>query len=94
MAMRQLPAVDVRPAPEADYPEAWGAYRARQNSPLTVRFGEAGRCGGCGRFMPKMVSEISGYPPTLIDGQVGFDAGFTEIRYSCPNDDCHPEMPW
>lgn len=94
MLARDMPLPTVEAAPEADYPEAWEEYRGRRESPLTVSFGKAGRCGGCGRFKTKKVSRIDGYPPTLIDGQVRFDAGFVEVRFNCTNDICQDDTDW
>lgn len=94
MLARDEPLPTVEEAPEADYPEEWAKYRGGRENLLTVRFGEAGRCGGCGRFKTKKVSRLDGYPPTLIDGQVCFDAGFEEVRYTCRNSDCTPDNDW
>lgn len=83
MLVNAAPLPTVEDAPEADYPEAWADYYSHQASPLTVRYGESGRCRACGRFKTKNVTRFGDFPPTLIDGQVCFDAGYEEIRFTC-----------
>lgn len=87
MLARDEPLPTVEEAPEADYPEEWAKYRGGRENLLTVRFGEPGNCPECGRFKTRKVASFGHFPPTLINGQVNFSAGYEEIRFVC-SDGC------